>query len=170
MRRMTRLIPGHYDVLDSLGPARGGGGGRGGSRRPDRGRGGRRRWLTVGRWTGCRDVISRPLIEGVVAARRARRRWCRRCPRVLLVTKITTTAARRFLVVPDRAATTDSDDAGGRRLATDAQHLARVAFAIAVRVVACVTSSYLIAFLGVVEFQPCRQVILPDLVVEIVRI
>lgn len=161
---MTGLVSRYDSLLYSFWPTGGRSGSWGGSRRSD----GRRRrgrwWLTVTGRARCRNVITGcTLVIQIVAAGGAGWRWRRRCSRVLLVAELAP-ATRGLLVVPHGAAYTHSNYASWRRFAANAQHLTRVALAIAVRVVAF-RSSRLIPFLRVLRvlIQPRDQVTRSDI-------
>lgn len=167
---MTGLVSRCDSLLYSFRPTWGRSGSRGGSRRSDGRRRRRRRWLTVTGWTWRWNMITRrTLIIQVVATSGAGRRWRRRRSRILLIAKLSP-ATCRFLVVSYGTAYTHSNYASWRRFAANTQHLARVALAIAVCIVAF-HSPRLIPFFRVLRvlIQSRDQVIRSDLRVRRVQ-
>lgn len=101
-----------------------------------------------------------PMIITVVATCRARWRWRSRYPRVFFLAEFTSTTSRLLIAVLRNTANPYTNHARRCRLASDAEHLASIALAIALPVLASLPITFL-RFLGILIY--ARLIILPHI-------
>lgn len=101
-----------------------------------------------------------PMIITVVATGRARWRWRSRYPRVFFLAEFTSTISRILIAVLRDTANPHTNHARRCRLAADAEHLAGIALAIALPVLASLPITFL-SFLGILI--DARLIILPHI-------